>query len=307
LTFPVLASANDTYNCIALQKGTALSKQLKRTHTLYEIQYDYDLHDETLKIPVGSILQFKGGHIANGTIIFDNTIIKSYYKEVYSFISVEGSIVNDEVRISWWKLAYDKNVNDAILFNQIVNAIDNCVHYYDIQQDVFVGTDKTNWINEETVAFLNKKNLIVIQPTEYYTILRGRSTIGSVVRCNENKYISIDGLKVDRGHVSNRKCGENGIGVVGNEKVLIQNRFIRNCYSNCFDSNANGTLTKNGGVLVARESRLREALSPYRPLSEATASRTVILVSLTMLPIKKILLCTGIILIPSICHLFYCV
>ena len=241
-----LHATSVAYDHVTLRKNMPLARQIKKGHTLFEIKYDFDLHGETLKMPADCILKFEGGHFINGKILFDETIIESSYSEVFDQIAVEGTIANREVRLSWWRLAYDKKINDAILINQVIEAIDNCVFYFDILEDIYVGSDKTDGRSDETVAFLNKRNLVVIQPTEFYTILRGRSTTGGVVRCNENKYISIDGLKVDGGHVSFEKFGENGIGVVGNEKVLIQNCLIRNCYSNCFASNANGTLTKNG-------------------------------------------------------------
>ena len=234
------------YSNKTLKKNQPFARQVQQAHTIYEIKYDFDLRGETVQMPVDCILRFAGGHLKNGTVVFDNTIIESSYREVFDQISVSGRIANHEVWLSWWKLAYDRSVNDAILINQVIVAIDNCVFYYDILHDIYVGTDQTDGKSEETVAFLRKKNLMVIQPTEHYTILRGRSTTGSVVRCNENKYISIDGLKVDGGHISYGKTGENGIGVVGNEKVLIQNCLIRNCHSNCFAPNANGSLTKNG-------------------------------------------------------------
>lgn len=235
----------EAYYSKTLKKNQSFARQVQRAHTIYEIRHDFDLRGETVQMPADCILKFEGGHVRNGVVVFDNTIIESVNSEVFDGISVSGTIANHEVHLSWWRLAYDRNTNDAILINQIITSIDNCVFYYDLLGDIYVGTDKTDGRSEETVAFLNKKNLVVIQPTEYYTILRGRSTTGSVVRCNENKYISIDGLKVDGGHISYGKSGENGIGVVGNEKVLIQNCLIRNCYSNCFASNANGTLTKN--------------------------------------------------------------
>ena len=208
---------------------------------------DFDLHGDSVIILADCVLKFEGGHISNGYVVFDRTIISSDYENIFHGVGVGGSIANGEVRLSWWELAYNRNTKDVIRINQIINAIDSCILYYDIQYDVYVGAEKDNSHGKETIAFLKKKNLRVIQPTDHFTFLRGRSTTGSVVRCNYNKYISIDGLKVDGDNVSYSKYGENGIGVVGNENVLIENCIIKGCFSNCYDKEANGTLLKKNG------------------------------------------------------------
>lgn len=148
--------------------------------------------------------------------------------------------------LSWWELEYKSGYNDAILINQIIKSIDNCILYYDIQQNVYVGAEKQDGTTGEIVTFSGKHNLCVIQPTEFYTTLSGRSKGGNVVRCSDNKYISIDGLKVDGANVYYGEQGENGIGVTGNEKVLIENCIIKNCFSNCFGKNTNGKILNNG-------------------------------------------------------------
>ena len=222
----------DNYDYVILNKNKPFTEQFKNVHTIYEIKDDIDLQGKTVYIPSDCILKFSGGSLNNGDIVFDNTIIESQYKNIFRKTTVSGIISNREVWLSWWQLFYDKNHNDAILINQVINSIDNCILYYDIQQDVYVGTDKRDGSAEETIAFLGKQSLKVIQPTEYYTILRGRSSTGSVVRCNFNVYLFVDGLKVDGGNVYYSKYGENGIGVVGNKKVVIENCLIRNCFSN---------------------------------------------------------------------------
>ena len=239
-------SSAGAYDYITLRKGSTFAKQLQKAHTIYEIKYDYDLRGETVQVPSDCILKFEGGHLTNGCIVFNKTIVEAANSDVFDQITVSGSLANHKVWLSWWKLMYDEHSNDAILINQVIDAIDNCILYYDIKDNIYVGTDKTEGSSEETIAFLNKQNLTVIQPTQYYTILRGRSSTGSVLRCINNKYILLDGLKVDGGNVYYKKWGENGIGVVGNKKVLIENCIIRNCFSNCFDKEANGKLLNNG-------------------------------------------------------------
>lgn len=238
--------AAEAYNYKTLNNIQSFAKQVQRAHTVYEIKYDYDLQGETALIPPDCILKFSGGHLNNGSLVFDNTIIESPYSEVFDQISVSGSIANHEVRLSWWKLAYNKEYNDAPLINEIISAIDNCTFYFDIQQDIFVGGGDTEGTSGEIINITDNNNLRVVQPTEYYTVLRGRSKGGHVICLSKNKYISVDGLKIDGGHISYGLAGENGLGVTGNEKVLIENCIIKNCFSDCYNKAASGTLTKNG-------------------------------------------------------------
>lgn len=244
------ASVNKTsegaYEYVVFRKDVPLGRQIKKEHAIYVIKYDFNLRGDTLQMPSECILKFEGGHLKNGSIVFDNTIIESTYSDVFSQIAVGGSISNREVWLSWWKLEYNLKSNDAVLINQIIEAVDNCILFYDIQNNVYVGTDYKDGRSEETIEIKDKRNLRIIQTTDNYTILRGRSTLGAVVRCINNKFITINGMKIDGGNVYYKKWGENGIGVVGNEKAIIENCVIKNCYSNCFDETAKGQIQKNG-------------------------------------------------------------
>lgn len=245
LLMPVsIIGANYDYK--VLKNNKPLLRQIQKAYTIYELKENYNLRGDTLKMPPCCILRFLGGHITNGTVVFDNTIIESSYREVFCQISIDGKIANREVWLSWWKLAYDKKDNDAILINQVIKAIDNCIFYYDIQKDIFVGGDTQESIPGDIINVSGKHNLRIVQPTEFYTVLKGRSKGGHVICLSDNTFISVDGLKVDGGHVTYGLAGENGIGVTGNEKVLVENCIIKNCFSNCFDEAANGRMLSNG-------------------------------------------------------------
>lgn len=46
-----------------------------RDHTIFIIQYDYDLDDAYIKLPEDSILKFEGGSLSNGTLMLNNTYL----------------------------------------------------------------------------------------------------------------------------------------------------------------------------------------------------------------------------------------
>lgn len=80
-TFSLLALFFATSVCAAnnvvLKKGVPLSKQMTTANTYYEIVYDFDLQGNKLMVPANSTLDFRGGSIRNGEIVFNNTYIKN--------------------------------------------------------------------------------------------------------------------------------------------------------------------------------------------------------------------------------------
>ena len=54
------------------RKNILTQEMVNQPHTIYMIQYDYDLDGTTIKIPEGCILDFQGGSIVNGKVFSDN-------------------------------------------------------------------------------------------------------------------------------------------------------------------------------------------------------------------------------------------
>ena len=53
-------------------KNILTQDMVNQPHTIYMIQYDFDLDGATIKIPEGCILDFQGGGIVNGKVFSDN-------------------------------------------------------------------------------------------------------------------------------------------------------------------------------------------------------------------------------------------
>ena len=53
-------------------KNMLTQDMVNQPHTIYMIQYDFDLDGATIKIPEGCILDFQGGGIVNGKVFSDN-------------------------------------------------------------------------------------------------------------------------------------------------------------------------------------------------------------------------------------------
>jgi len=46
-----------------------------KDHTIFIIQYDYDLDGAFIQLPTNAILKFEGGSLSNGTLLLDNNMI----------------------------------------------------------------------------------------------------------------------------------------------------------------------------------------------------------------------------------------
>ena len=66
---------------IILTKGQTFKQQVEAIkeegNTIFEIRYDYDLGGAEVTIPEGCTLKFEGGSISNGTVVVNNSTIKS--------------------------------------------------------------------------------------------------------------------------------------------------------------------------------------------------------------------------------------
>lgn len=87
-------------------KNILTQSMLKETNTIYEIRYNYDLNGETVRVPDGCILYFKGGTISNGVLLLNNTYIipSSSIIEDNILAEVQGTYLEGQIN-------YDKTAN----------------------------------------------------------------------------------------------------------------------------------------------------------------------------------------------------
>lgn len=103
-------------------------------NTIYVIQYNFDLQGEPIKVPSGSVLQFEGGSINNGTLTLDNTMVLGAY--TYSEIgdaTIIGSFHTGQIMtfkegnrqlLKWWNGTEWKLILDITDYQNIQKAIE---------------------------------------------------------------------------------------------------------------------------------------------------------------------------------------
>lgn len=102
----VLKFADRTYNPVAhIGKGYKILRRnivngkniltqemVNQPHTIYMIQYDFDLNGVQITIPENCILKFDGGSLSNGIINCNNTIIQADPYNIFTNIEIMGRV-----------------------------------------------------------------------------------------------------------------------------------------------------------------------------------------------------------------------
>lgn len=85
------------------------------TNTVFVIQYDYDLSDETITIPDGCTLEFDGGRLKNGKVDFNSCIIQAQDKEIFKedLLPVDDCVFLQDIRPYWFGAVGDGVYDDT--------------------------------------------------------------------------------------------------------------------------------------------------------------------------------------------------
>lgn len=75
---------------IVSSKNVLTQAMVNDANTVYVVQYDYDLNEQSITVPAGCVLKFDGGSISNGTIVGNGTII-SADSAVFEDITLSGT------------------------------------------------------------------------------------------------------------------------------------------------------------------------------------------------------------------------
>lgn len=117
----------DGMGCVILRKSKTFIEQVTQANTIYEIRYDFDLNNKEITIPKNSILEFKGGSLHNGTIVFDGTVINADLYQIFYNVITKGYSPSD-CQVEWFGAkAYNKSDTEFTYSSDgIQQAIDSC-------------------------------------------------------------------------------------------------------------------------------------------------------------------------------------
>lgn len=91
---------------------SALALKMTKANIIYKITRYYDLGHGTLTIPAGCTLDFQGGSLYNGTVVFNNTNLKGLVRLIN--IDALGSINNTVFQVDWLTRNLNNNLGRRI-------------------------------------------------------------------------------------------------------------------------------------------------------------------------------------------------
>ncbi len=211
--------------------NTLTQHMMRKPNTIYIIQYDYCLSEQTIEIPSNCILQFEGGSLRNGYIKGSNTIIEGKLEGIFyptiDFIGdwnvpfISSSMFNNKNEINLLKKLL-KLSND-----NVQNIIEITKGEYPVQHNNYVITEKIIELTSNTKLILEGN--ILLLPSSYisYQIIHIRDKVnveiiggGSIIG-DKHTHLGTEG---EWGH---------GIAIYNSNNVTIRDIKIEKCFGDC--------------------------------------------------------------------------
>jgi len=102
-------------------KNILTQDMINSSNTIYIIQYDYDLNEETITIPEGCVLQFEGGSISNGNLNLVNTTLMGPKILVFDNVVFTGKCNNSYLYPEWFGAKKSEGTDDSNAIQQAIN------------------------------------------------------------------------------------------------------------------------------------------------------------------------------------------
>lgn len=207
-----------------------------KENTIYIIQYDYNLNGQTIVIPENCVLEFDGGSLRNGTIIFNNSNIISELYYIFININIKGDI-KGYFYIDW------------ILNNENIIGLNKDIFKYNL-----IFSKNKTYVMSEYLSISNINNINI----DFNNCVLSFNDKVSGWNFNECNNINITNLKLDTSNsvalhystrgISFKKCknikiksceiyslsqientGRMGIGIIDCKNVNFENIYSHDC------------------------------------------------------------------------------
>lgn len=105
-------------------KNVLTQDMINKANTIYVIQYDYDLKEASINIPENCVLQFDGGSLSNGTIVGNNTKIKTELEKIFNNVTINGNWNVVEAHPEWFGALPDGIYDCTDAIQKTINSFD---------------------------------------------------------------------------------------------------------------------------------------------------------------------------------------
>lgn len=229
---------------------------INKENTMYIIQYDFDLYGKEIIIPNNCVLYFCGGSFSNGTIIGNNSIIKSASIKIFNNINFKGNYKNNW-NVVWFGAKGDGKADDTNAIKYASSIINGIIIFpigiYVITDTIDGYTNNQTWIGQSSYTAIYSEDKQLRDASIIYCVgnnngnpfiyparkMKNFSIVGERASYTTPKYSDSIGLKLNKAkefannmQLTNIHIAYFGIGlrVTTGFDINLDNLHINRCY-----------------------------------------------------------------------------
>lgn len=111
---------------------------INKPNTIYIIQYDYDLIEKEINIPENCILDFHGGSLNNGELIFNNSKLQG---DILINTDVAGTVFNTKLKVEWFGAKGDGINDDSISIRNTIKLLNKNGSVLEFKSSIYIMGD----------------------------------------------------------------------------------------------------------------------------------------------------------------------
>ena len=210
--------------------NTLTQAMVGNANTVYIVQYDFSLNDESVEIPANSVLKFEGGSLNDGTLVGNMTKIDADKNAIFSGMTISGTWNVPEITSAWFA---DATTEDNVI-KEIFKLTNDDVHnVVTIEDGTYTGGNPATQTGVITLGSNTEVNLI-----GKIKQLPNSWNYGYVVDIDggaENIYIhgggTIEGDWLE--HLGSTGEHGHGVNIQNCSNVTVEDITIRYCWGDC--------------------------------------------------------------------------
>lgn len=155
--------------------NTLTQHMMRKPNTIYIIQYDYCLAGQTIVIPENCVLDFQGGSLKNGKIIFNNTVIESKKNYIFRNLVFEGTTMAKYIYTEWFGAIPNESTDCTDAFISAVKFSDCIKRNSNLANNITSGDwhNAQSKINHCTIAlcqgvYILSREWLIDKPVNIY-------------------------------------------------------------------------------------------------------------------------------------------
>lgn len=148
---------------------------INKPNTIYIIEYDYCLADQTIEVPENCVLDFQGGSLKNGKIIFNNTVIESKENYIFRNLVFEGTTMAKYIYTEWFGAIPNESTDCTDAFISAVKFSDCIKRNSNLANNITSGDwhNAQSKINHCTIAlcqgvYILSREWLIDKPVNIY-------------------------------------------------------------------------------------------------------------------------------------------